>query len=127
MNIAKERISNPDHDPNLIVTYVSAIEGVLRSLVMWYETAPPSRPTAKTYSKYKNWTVRELYEKYLERRNGKSEELIPAETCELLWYAVEYRNLLVHECTYLGQNRSLKLISACQEFLCKLCDHAKIK
>ena len=124
-NIAKQRISNPNHGPNLLVTYVSAIEGILRSLVVWKETVS-DRPEAGTYDKYKYTGVSKLYDKYLEQRNAKSEEVIAAEKYELVGYAVEYRNLLVHECTYLGQDKYPTLIDACQEFLSRLCAHAGI-
>ena len=125
LNIAKQRINNPSHGPNLIVTYVSAIEGILRSLVVWNET-DSDRPKAGTHCKYKYIGVSKLYDKYLEQRNVKSEEIIAAEKYELIGYAVEYRNLLAHECTYLGQDKYLDLIVACQEFLSGLCAHAGI-
>jgi hypothetical protein len=35
-------------------------------------------------------------------------------------FAVEYRNVLVHECTYLGSDRSLGLIASCEHVLHKL-------
>ena len=125
VKIAKQRISNPCHGPNLIVTYVSAIEGILRSLVVWNQTGS-GKPKAGTYDKYKYTGVSKLYDKYLEQRNVKSEEIITAEIYELVGYAVEYRNLLAHECTYLGQDKYPDLIDACQEFLSGLCSHARI-
>ena len=125
LNIAKQRISNPSHGPNLIVTYVSAIEGILRSLVVWNET-DSGRPGIKTYNKYKRCGVHQLYEKYLQQRGVKSDVIIAAKKYELVGYAVEYRNLLAHECTYLGQDKYRDLIDACQEFLSGLCFHAGI-
>ena len=125
VNIAKQRINNPSHGPNLIVTYVSAIEGILRSLVVWNETGS-DRPKAGTYYKYKYTGVSKLYDKYLEQRDVKSEEIIAAEKYELVGYAVEYRNLLAHECTYLGQDKYPDLLDACEEFLSGLCSHAGI-
>ena len=105
---------------------MSAIEGILRSLVVWNETGS-GRPKADTYDKYKYTGVSKLYDKYLEQCNVKSEEIITAEKYELVGYAVEYRNLLAHECTYLGQDKFPDLIDACQEFLSGLCSHARIK
>ena len=125
LNIAKQRISNPSHGPNLIVTYVSAIEGILRSLVVWNET-DSGRPGIATYNKYKRCGVHQLYEKYLQQRGVKSDVIIAAKKYELVGYAVEYRNLLAHECTYLGQDKYRDLIDACQEFLSRLCFHAGI-
>lgn len=125
VKIAKQRISNPSHGPNLIVTYVSAIEGILRSLVVWKETVS-GRPEIETYNKYKRCGVRQLYEKYLQQHDIKSDVIVAAEKYTLVGYAVEYRNLLAHECTYLGQDKFPDLIDACQEFLSGLCSHAGI-
>ena len=125
VKIAKQRIGNPSHGPNLIVTYVSAIEGILRSLVVWRETVS-GRPEIATYNKYKRCGVRQLYEKYLQQHEVKSDAIVAAEKYKLVGYAVEYRNLLAHECTYLGQDKYPDLIAACQEFLSGLCAHAGI-
>ena len=125
LNIAKQRIDNPCHGPNLLVTYVSAIEGILRSLVVWKETVS-DRPEAETYNRYKRYGVCQLYERYLQQHDLESEAIISAEKYEQVGYAVEYRNLLAHECTYLGQNTYPDLIDACQEFLSGLCAHAGI-
>lgn len=125
LNIAKQRIDNPCHGPNLLVTYVSAIEGILRSLVVWKET-DSGRPGIETYNKYRRCGVHQLFEKYLQQHGVRSDAIISAEKFELVGYAVEYRNLLAHECTYLGQNTYPDLIDACQEFLSRLCAHAGI-
>lgn len=125
LKIAKQRINNPSHGPNLIVTYVSAIEGILRSLVVWNET-DSGRPGINTYNKYKRCGVDQLYEKYLKQHGVKSDAIITAKKYELVGYAVEYRNLLAHECTYLGQDKYPALIDACREFLYELCSHAQI-
>jgi hypothetical protein len=114
LGVAMQRIQNPDHGPNLLVTYVSAIEGLLRSLVIWAETTD-GRPNEKIYNKYKNTTVKKLYSEYRALKN--CGDLVPPETLKLVDYAVEYRNLLAHECTYLGQDKYPDLIAACKKFL----------
>ena len=48
-------------------------------------------------------------------------------TWETFLYAIEYRNVLTHECTYLGQDRSPALIEACQVVLHKLAAAAGLK
>jgi hypothetical protein len=125
VHIAKQRIRNPAHGPNLIVTYVSAIEGVLRSLVVWKETTS-DRPKPETYERYKNYGVNKRYKRYLAQCNIETEKIIAPEKYRLVGYAVEYRNLLAHECTYLGQATYSDLIEACNEFLSSLCGHAGI-
>jgi hypothetical protein len=125
LKVAKQRIANPNHGPNLVVTYVSAIEGILRSLVIWNETES-GRPQPDIYNKYKRSGVKTLYEKYIEQCNINSDAITDKRIYELVKYAVEYRNLLAHECTYLGQDTYPDLIQACEEFLSALCNHAGI-
>lgn len=124
LDIARQRIENPTHGPNLLVTYVSAIEGLLRSLVVWGETIG-ERPNEETYVKYRHWDVDKLYKEYLKQKN--CEELVEASTYQLIGYAVEYRNLLAHECTYLGQDRYPVLLEACEELLKAISVHAGIE
>lgn len=122
-HIAKQRIENPAHGPNLIVTYVSAIEGILRSLVIWGNTSQ-GRPSEEIYKKYKNDNVKDLYKKYLSIK--KCEPLVSSTIFDLVCYAVEYRNLLAHECTYLGKNKYPELIDACIVFLKAIADDARL-
>lgn len=123
LGVARQRIENPSHGPNLLVTYVSAIEGLLRSLVVWGETIG-ERPNEETYVKYQHWGVGKLYKKYLKQQN--CNELVEASTYRLIGYAVEYRNLLAHECTYLGQDKYPDLLDACEELLQAISAHAGI-
>ena len=125
IGIASQRIDagGSDGDPGLIVTYVSVIEGLLRSFVIWNET-PTGRPTEKTYKKYKRTTPMKLFEKYLEQKDAEAAAIATPDDIALVEYAVEYRNLLAHECTYLGGDTSKPLIDACRVFLCGLCKHA---
>ena len=124
LNIANQRIQNPEHGPNILITHVSAIEGMLRSLVMWAESGN-NNPNAEIYKKYKFHGIESLYKRYCELKSCApiTSELV----FELVGYAVEYRNLLAHDCTYLGQDRFPQLIQACEEFLSALCKHAGIK
>jgi hypothetical protein len=124
-HIAKQRIENPDHGPNLLVAYVSAIEGMLRSLVIWGET-PTGRPSEETYKKFKHWTVDLLFSKYLIQKGAEASDIVPDETYQIVNYAVDYRNLLAHECTYLGQDTYPELIEACETFLQSLLKNAEI-
>lgn len=123
LKIAKESIENPEHGPNLLVTHVSAIEGILRSLVVWLETTD-TRPSSDTYESYRKWGVDALYRKYCALKGVG--EVAPEATYKLVSYAVEYRNLLAHECTYLGQDKYPELIDACKTFLSAVTTHANI-
>jgi len=80
------------------------------------------------YPKYKRKGAEELIEQFLAARG-----LPPANDFfgEDIWgqfhYAVEYRNVLSHECTYLGQDRSPALIESCEAILHKLAAAAGLK
>lgn len=126
LSVARQRIENPYDGPNLLIIYVSAVEGFLRSLVIWGETSG-ERPAEETYNKFKMSGVDKLYVEFLKQNNLSSEKIISDEIYRLVKYAVEYRNLLAHECTYLGQDTFPDLIEACQQFLHCLSSHAGLK
>jgi len=126
--VARERIKEGGSYPNLIVVYVSAIEGVLRSLVVQLEAQASGLDKQSCYEKNERESVKSLLKKYtkLKMRNNKTIKLVDKSTLELVDYAVLYRNLLVHDCTYLREGISIKLIEACQLFLEALANEEKI-
>lgn len=125
--MGRNRIKNPEHGPNVLVACVSAVEGLARSLAMHQDAlsrvkAPEVKAElAAIYPQYKRKGAEELIEQYLKGVGlpGPSQYFGEA-TWERLHYAIAYRNVLAHECTYLGQDRSPALIEACQEVLHKL-------
>ena len=44
-------------------------------------------------------------------------EYFPEDTWALYGYAVKFRNLVMHECTYLGDDKTKSLIQAAREVL----------
>ena len=87
---------------SLLIAYVSAIEGILRSLVIWNEKeAGEDRLSRATYHKYKRWGPKKLYKEYCRQFNEESDNIVAGETKDRVWDAVEYRHLVVHECTFL--------------------------
>lgn len=125
--MGRNRITNPEHGPNVLVACVSAVEGLARSLAMHQDalsrvSASDVKPELSAiYPQYKHKGTEELIEQYLKRAGLPSPpEYFGEDTWERLHYAVEYRNVLAHECTYLGQDRSPALIEACQQILDKL-------
>ncbi len=126
-SIARQRIEHLEHGPNVLVACVAAVEGLARSLAMHREASRGAKTRdlkahlSAIYSKYKWKRPEELIKQYL------LDEGLPAppesfgnDTWERLHYAIEYRNVLAHECTYLGQDRFPALIEACQIVLHKL-------
>lgn len=120
VHVASQRINNPDHGPNLIVAYVSAIEGFARSLAMHQEGHTKSELSA-IYPKYRNMSAEKLIELYLQKKiNLAPHAYFGNEIWEKVGFAIGYRNLLAHECTYLGQDKYPDLIDACKQVLKKL-------
>ena len=133
-SIARQRIGNLEHGPNVLVACVAAVEGLARSLAMHVATPVGVKPSdikaelSAIYSKYKWKGPEELIEQYLlDQKLPSAPDFFGSDTWERLHYAIEYRNVLVHECTYLGQDRSPSLIQACQAVLHKLAETAGLK
>ena len=132
-SIGRQRIQNLEHGPNVLVACVSAVEGLARSLAMHSEAlrANPSDLKSKLsliYPNYRHKAAEELIEQYLISAGmPKPAELFGPDTWEQFHYAVQFRNVLAHECTYLGQHLSPVLIEACQRVLHKLAEAAGLK
>lgn len=122
-NIARQRMENPGHDPNRIIAYVSAVEGVARSLVMHEIRSNTSEEIIALYKKYRNRKPVEMIVKYLQLRNlPDPNQYFGKEYWDKFLFAIEYRNLLAHECTYLAQDISPPLIDACTRILSRLAE-----
>lgn len=117
LSIAKQRINNPEHDPNRLIAFVSAVEGFTRSLCM-HQHARTKAELSAIYPKYCKQSAVSLIVEYLtERSLGEAASHFGERTWQLFGYAVQYRNLLAHECTYLGSDKSQELIEACRAVL----------
>lgn len=120
LSVAKQRIENPEHGPNLLVVHVSAIEGFVRSLVT-HQLASTREELLEIYPTFCRSGPKELITAYLRDKCGTDPiDFFGAEDWELFGYAVGYRNLLAHEATYLGQDRYPEIISVCERVLDRL-------
>jgi hypothetical protein len=120
LHIAKQRIQNPDHGPNQLVTAVAAVEGFARSLTMHCH-ADSKAGLSEIYPKYRFKGPEDLIEEFLKASNrGTPSSLFATEDWRLFKFAVQYRNVLTHECTYLGQDTFPELLSACYRVLSAL-------
>ena len=118
LGIATQRIQNPEHDPNRLIAYVSAVEGFSRSLCIHQRARTTGHELLAIYPEYKIRGPQSLIGEYLASIGAEPpREHFGADTWKLFGYAVEYRNLLAHECTYLGLDRSAQLIDACRAVL----------
>ena len=80
------------------------------------------------YASYKRRAATTLVTEYLEKRGIVTpKDFFGQDTWQLFHYAVEYRNMLAHECTYLGQDKYPSLIAACEEVLQALVKLCKVR
>ena len=122
LHIAKQRLEFPEHGPNVLIATVSAVEGFARSIAMHCRAGSKAELTA-IYPQYKFKAPEELIAEYLQSRNlGTPETFFDPESWRLFKIAVKYRNVLAHECTYLGQDKSPSLILAARDVLSKLAE-----
>jgi len=120
LSIARQRLENPHHDANRLIAHVSAVEGFARSLCM-HRYARTKPDLSLMYSCYRRKGAEELIAEYLEAGNlGSPSKVFGRSTWKMFGFAVQYRNLLAHECTYLGHDFSPRLIDACDKVLDRL-------
>ena len=121
-NVIQKRLQQNEIGPTRLVTLVSAVEGLARSIAMSCRAAKMSAPR-DLYSSYKDRAANTLVEEVLEMHgHSKPSEYFSEDTWVLFRHAVNYRNLIAHECTYLGQDKYPSLIAASEEVL-----HAIVK
>lgn len=126
LSIIRQRLRNHDSGPNRLVTSVSAVEGLARSLVM-HVKARDKADLKKLYNSYKDRSPKTLVADYLKAKGMKEPSThFGADTWRLFCHAVDFRNLLAHECTYLGQDKYPSLIKACEEVLENLAKQERI-
>jgi hypothetical protein len=118
--VIRQRLQDHHFGPNRLVTAVSAVEALARSLAMHTEVRRKSE-LAAVYPRYSHRKPERLIREYLQSKGVPDPETFFAEdTWELFGYAVSYRNLLAHECTYLGLEKFPSLIAACEDILSAL-------
>jgi hypothetical protein len=96
---------------------VSAVEALARSLVV-HSAGRPASTAEMRHRQFRNTGPVELVEEVLRLRGAPRGALhFEEETWDLFEVAARYRDLIVHECTYVGQDRHPYLIAAAQEVL----------
>ena len=117
LNIIHKKLECAEIGASRLVTIVSGVEALARSLVVHHK-AQPKNEIGTIYKKYRLEKPEELV-KLILKFNGHStpSNYYKEDTWVLFKYAVEFRNLIVHECTFLGQDKYPSLIAACEEVL----------
>jgi hypothetical protein len=126
LSVALQRINNPSAYPNELVTRVSAVEAFARSLVANFDA--PNREAVLT--KHRKLAARDavsLVQSYTKLFSTTPKDVFGEEIWEFFRMAVNARNLLVHECTYLDAQKYLPMENACTEVLFGLAKLAKVR
>lgn len=117
LSIIRQRLVDHHFGANRLVTSVSAVEALARSLAM-NRQAKSKADLRGLYPKYENRVPKSLVSEYF-AAHGITDpaNYLGEDTWRLFGYAVDYRNMLAHECTYLGLDKFPSLIEACEEVL----------
>ena len=126
LSIITKRLQNPARGPNLLVTHVSAVEALARSLAMNAKASTHAK-LISIYPKYRDREAKSLVIEYLASQgHSKPNDFFGSDIWPKFGYAVSYRNMLVHECTYLDHDKYPYLIEACQVVQEQLCILARL-
>lgn len=118
--IIRERLNEPTFGANRLVACVSAVEAFARSLAM-HRNATCKDDLADLYRRFKDSDPKALVVEGLpDSKRSNPAALFGEDNWQLFSFAVSYRNLIVHECTMLGQDKFPSLIAACEAVLEKL-------
>jgi len=125
--IIEDRIEDDQFNgPNKLVTMVSAVEAFLRCLLIHASTHNDADRSTK-YLEYRHASVKKMLPLVFNTFSiSDPRGYLGEDTLELLEHAVDYRNMLVHDCTYLGGDKFPAMIEACEEVLEVLATLAKV-
>lgn len=117
--IIRQRLARAEDEtgPTRLATTVSAVEALARSLIVH----APGRPPATAHFRYQQVRQKQpldLVEEALRLHGGKSPaEHVGTQPWGLFELAVQARNLVVHECTVLGQDKYPAMVEAAGQVL----------
>ena len=118
LNVIHQRLDDHHFGPNRLVTEVCAVEGFARCLMVSHGARGREARLRAYYSKYRNWGASSLVREYLAvKKAGTPQEVFGTDSWRLYGHAIGFRNLLAHECTYLGLQKFEPLIGACRAVL----------
>jgi hypothetical protein len=119
LRVIKQRLAGAQGETGSarLVTVVSAVEALARSLVVH----APGRPAATAEMRHRQVRTSgpvELVQEALRLRGaGPAQQHFAESDWELFDVAARYRDLIVHECTHIGSDRHPYLIAATEAVL----------
>ena len=125
--VAVDRLRYHDSGPNQIIQHVSAVEGFVRSVAMDFERKAGT-PADQAYDILRNIGPVPIITDFISKRlQADPDIMFGKDDWELFKLAVQYRNFLIHESSFLRHGYSTQLIGACKKVLYKLADLSEIK
>lgn len=125
LHIIRQRLEDHHYGPNRLSTAVSAVEAFSRSLLLYAKASGERSLIPKLYEEFKDTSPEKMIVLFLRHRScGTPRQVFGSREWILFTYAVRFRNLVVHECTYLGMDKFPSLIDACGAVLEKLVELA---
>ena len=119
-NIANQRIRNePEYGPDRLVAALSALEGYARSLAVDH-LARDGRDRWSTYESVMYLGPIKLLKEHVLPSLGLSQDTFSEDLWARVKEAITFRNLVVHEATYLGGERRDRLTEAVVEMFAEL-------
>ena len=120
LHVIRQRLDDHHFGPNRLVTAVSAVEAYARCLVLHFR-AKRREDLRKSYPKYRDKSPKTLVAEYAKARGVDDlPSYFGEDNWKLFGFAIDYRNVITHECTYLGLDVFPSLIEACEAVLGKL-------
>jgi hypothetical protein len=120
MSVIRLRLEHHHFGPNRLVTSVSAVEAYSRCLALRRRSRTKD-DLRRLYRRYRAASPKTMIIEYLKVRGiDDPTAFFEEDNWKLFGYAEAYRNILVHECTYLGLDVFPSLIEACEAVLNKL-------
>jgi hypothetical protein len=117
LGVIRQRLSHPEIGATKLVTAISAVEALARSIVV-HSTKKSDSEIDRIYSKVRNRSPEDLVQDVLSIfQECIASAYFQEDTWMLFHEAVSFRNQVVHECTYLGQDKYPSLIAAALEVL----------
>ncbi len=118
-HVAKQRVENPACWPNQVCNYVSALEGISRALAIEY-LVQDEKGLNVAYAEVARKTAAQIIEQFICPKILKTPQELLGDHWEIVQYAEKYRNLLIHESTFLRQGYAVQLVDGCKEAMKKL-------
>jgi len=125
LKVALDRMNFPECGPNKLIQAVSAVEGLSRALLLNAKvTGGESIDLA--YNEIRRYNAKRLVKEYICRYHGSNPtDFISNDVWITFCHAIKYRNLLIHECTFLRHNYSKQLVDASLIVFKKLSEFSK--